>query len=317
MTYVDFICKIIRKYKAGKPIYSKSLSAIVQNQYGLTYDKSVSVCSAALKRIVVNQFIPNLRKYQRGIYYLTKSTPFGELVIDINKLIEDKYLTDDSGYESGLSLLHMMGLTTQIPRVRTIVSNKAPRGVCHDTRLNVGIRVPRVVIDHENIKYLQVLDVIDLLDNAPIDADAPYTLIATHINKCELRYDTMYKIAEAYYPKDVLEKITRIKDEGDLVMDIQTTPNNSTANNTEAGLPADKSYLECGLPAYLKASIEKMKAAWSRLDQGEKYSYWDCDYCELQSDINTAEVCGLISEDQAWYLRETYLRMEKRTDIDF
>ena len=38
---------------------------------------------------------------------------------------------------------------------------------------------------------------------------------------------------------------------------------------------------------------------------------WDCDYCSLQSDINNAEVNRIISPEQAWYLREKYLRMER------
>ncbi|MFR1773448.1 MAG: hypothetical protein ACLSW7_13950 [Acutalibacteraceae bacterium] len=54
-----------------------------------------------------------------------------------------------------------------------------------------------------------------------------------------------------------------------------------------------------------------MDAAWKKLDNGEKYLRWDCDYCNLQSDINIAETNGQISTEQAWYLREKYLRMER------
>ena len=78
-----------------------------------------------------------------------------------------------------------------------------------------------------------------------------------------------------------------------------------------SGLPKDKSYLECGLPAFLQESLEAMKKAWNILDNGEKYLRWDCDYCNLQSDINIAEVESLISTEQAWYLREKYLRIER------
>ena len=85
-----------------------------------------------------------------------------------------------------------------------------------------------------------------------------------------------------------------------------------TNYNTETGLPLDKSYLECNLPAYLQESIERMKKAWHLIDSGKTYLRWDCDFCELQSDINTAEMSHLINEEQAWYLRETYLRMEKK-----
>ena len=63
----------------------------------------------------------------------------------------------------------------------------------------------------------------------------------------------------------------------------------------DTGLPADTSYLECGLPDFLRESIAQM----------------DCDYCNLQADINNAEVNQVISSEQAWYLREKYLRMER------
>ena len=72
----------------------------------------------------------------------------------------------------------------------------------------------------------------------------------------------------------------------------------------DTGLPADKSYLECGLPDFLRESIAQMQAAWDRLDRGEKDLRWDCDYCNLQADINNAEVNQVISSEQAWYLRE-------------
>ncbi len=36
------------------------------------------------------------------------------------------------------------------------------------------------------------------------------------------------------------------------------------------GHPEDKSYLECGLPRFLKESIQKMQDSWDILDKGEK-----------------------------------------------
>ncbi len=80
---------------------------------------------------------------------------------------------------------------------------------------------------------------------------------------------------------------------------------------TENGRPVDNGYLECGLPVFLQESIQAMEKAWQRLDAGQEYLRWDCDYCNLQSDINSAEVNQLISTKQAWYLREKYLRMER------
>lgn len=77
------------------------------------------------------------------------------------------------------------------------------------------------------------------------------------------------------------------------------------------GIPKDNNYLECGLPEFLQESIYAMKEAWRKVDNGIEYLRWDCDYCNLQSDINSAEVNQLISTEQAWFLREKYLRMER------
>ncbi len=84
----------------------------------------------------------------------------------------------------------------------------------------------------------------------------------------------------------------------------------------KSGLPFDRGYLECGLPCFLQESIEQMKKAWKKLDAGEEYLQWDCDFCNLQSDINTTEVNGMISSEQAWYLREKYLRIEKHEFVE-
>ncbi len=77
------------------------------------------------------------------------------------------------------------------------------------------------------------------------------------------------------------------------------------------GHPQDKSYLECGLPPFLKESIQKMQDSWDILDKGEKDLHWDIWWCNLNADINSCEVEHIISSEQAWYLREKYLRMER------
>lgn len=78
---------------------------------------------------------------------------------------------------------------------------------------------------------------------------------------------------------------------------------------------SDKACLEYGLPEFLRQSIDTMQLSWARVDRGERDIHWDCYYCELQSDINSCEVNGIISEEQAWYLREKYLRMERPGEI--
>lgn len=84
-----------------------------------------------------------------------------------------------------------------------------------------------------------------------------------------------------------------------------------TKYNAETGLPEDKSYLECGLPPYLQISLDNMKKSWAIEDSGKRDYHWDLYWCELNADINSAEVDQIISAEQAQYLRSKYLRMEK------
>ena len=72
---------------------------------------------------------------------------------------------------------------------------------------------------------------------------------------------------------------------------------------------ATLNHLERGLPAYLQRSLDAMKESWKIEDGGGTDPHWDCFWCELNADINSAEVDHLISHDQAAYLRREYLRM--------
>lgn len=78
-----------------------------------------------------------------------------------------------------------------------------------------------------------------------------------------------------------------------------------------SGLPTDKSYLEKGLPDYLQSSLSNMKASWAIEDSGKRDIHWDIYWSELNADINSAEIEQNISSEQAWYLRERYLRIKR------
>ena len=79
----------------------------------------------------------------------------------------------------------------------------------------------------------------------------------------------------------------------------------------DTGLPKSEARYEKGLPDYLRKSIEAMNATWALLDAGKDDLHRDLNWCDLNADINSAETEQEISSEQAWYLREKYLRMER------
>ena len=91
----------------------------------------------------------------------------------------------------------------------------------------------------------------------------------------------------------------------------QNTNSTSATYNPATGLPEDKTYLECEPPEYLQISLDNMKKTWKILDSGTRTNTWDLYWCELNADINSAEVDELITHEQADYLRRVYLRMVK------
>mgnify|MGYP000991157300 FL=1 len=64
----------------------------------------------------------------------------------------------------------------------------------------------------------------------------------------------------------------------------------------------EKRYLEVNLPAYLQHDIDALKVGLV-----ERPLHLDCLLDEVQGSINSAEVDGLISSEQAAYLRAKYL----------
>lgn len=213
MAYMDFIENKIQSYDFSIPIYISVLAQSMAREFQLSVKDASAAASVAVKRLLTSKEITELRFYQKGIYYRAKMTPFGETGINKDALIADKYLAGDSGYETGLMLLHHMGLTTQIPAQRVFATNKAVSCIRADKALDIHICPPKVRINAENKHYLQVLDAIDMMGKAPVDADRPYRLIADHIQRAGLDYGELLSIAGKYYNKNTVLALARIAGE--------------------------------------------------------------------------------------------------------
>lgn len=64
-------------------------------------------------------------------------------------------------------------------------------------------------------------------------------------------------------------------------------------------------------PSYLQESIKQYKIGEEKAKAGKYFGY-DNDFCQLQSDINIAEVSGDITSEQAWALRHNVLGIINR-----
>lgn len=203
-TYTTFVCEQMKKVPTGTPIYTGRISKSMAIAYDLNEKDAAAAVAVAVKRIMDGGIIPELRYYQKGVYYRTSITPFGETGINKEQLIADKYLLPDIGYETGLTILHYMGLTSQMPRERVLVTNVAKECMRTDKKLGVVIRPPKTPVTAENKDYLQLLDTLELLKKAPVDVEHPYEIIAEHIQRKGLQYKTLLAIADQYYNRNTI-----------------------------------------------------------------------------------------------------------------
>ncbi len=207
MTYTEYIRNYLDQQRQGTPIYTDEIAEAVAADYGIDKKKAAAATAVAMKRIMDKGGLPDLRCYQKGIYYRTVVTPFGEMGISREKLIANKYLLPDNGYETGLSLLHYMGLTTQMPTEHLLATNTAKDCVRYDSKLGVSICPPKAPVNAGNKAYLQTLDALDLLDRAPVDAQNPYAILAEHIRVNGLRYETLLYYADKYYNRKTIIRL--------------------------------------------------------------------------------------------------------------
>lgn len=214
MTYIEYVCDAINNIDSRVPIYTKQIAETAAKYYGISIKEAAPAISVALKRIMDNGTIPELRFYQKGIYYKTVITPFGEAGIKKDKIIADKYILPNIGYETGLSVMHKMGLTTQMPNKRIIVTNVAKDCIRTDKKLDIMIKPPKTEVSAENKYYLQILDVLEMMDKAPIDEQEPYVIIANHIEKQNLRYDKLLALADIYYNQKTILQLAHIASAG-------------------------------------------------------------------------------------------------------
>ena len=158
-----------------------------------------------------------VKRFDNGIYFLPKKTIFKSgSQLAPEKVLECKYLRDNDercGYVSGLMFFNQMGLTTQVPMMYEVVSNKATNDY-RETSLaksRVIVRKPKVPVTEKNYKALQFLDMLK-------DVDVYSELTGKPLQDRLYRYmdDANLSISEmepyfAYYPDKLYKNLVETR----------------------------------------------------------------------------------------------------------
>ena len=158
-----------------------------------------------------------VKRFDNGIYFLPKKTIFKSgSQLAPEKVLECKYLRDKDercGYVSGLMFFNQMGLTTQVPMMYEVVSNKATNDY-RETSLaksRVIVRKPKVPVTEKNYKALQFLDM-------PKDVGVYSEVTGKPLQERLYRYmdDAHLSISEmepyfAYYPDKLYKNLVETR----------------------------------------------------------------------------------------------------------
>lgn len=149
---------LLENYKQNEPIFLAELQIEGMSRVNLRQQIKKLTDSGRLKR------------FDNGVYFLPKKTIFKSgSQLPPEKVLECKYLRDKDercGYVSGLLFFNQMGLTTQVPMLYEVVSNKATNEY-RETSLaksRVVVRKPKVPVTESNYKTLQFLDLLKDVD---------------------------------------------------------------------------------------------------------------------------------------------------------
>lgn len=110
-----------------------------------------------------------IKRFQKGIYYIPEKTLFGESSLNPADVIRRKYLSDEKnqyGVLTGMALLNKWGLTTQVPNVIEISTNNETN---RKRQVLIGeqpviLRRSRTPITNENVTLIEFLEALSSID---------------------------------------------------------------------------------------------------------------------------------------------------------
>lgn len=195
---------IENKYKPNEPIFLAELD--------IPDIKPVSV-RQQMKKLTEEG---RLKRFDAGIYYIPKKSMFSSgSTLSIDEVIRKKYLQDGvnrCGYVGGILFANQLGLTTQVPALYEVYTNKATTEY-RETKLanlRVILRKPYCEIDTKNAETLQFLDLIkEVVDISEVDGEELTKRLLGYMKKKNIGFESM-KPFLPYYPDRIYKNMYEV-----------------------------------------------------------------------------------------------------------
>ena len=210
MNYNKIVFDYINKCNFDEPLFLEEIKQYVINNYKTN---EINILKKNIN-VIINRMCKNniLKQFYKGIYYKPVNNVFGEMPLDKNKVIIKKYIKDENGnikgYITGAKLFNQLGLTTQVPNIINIVTNECKNNNEYkNEKLGVIIIKPKIKIDNDNYKYLQLFDIINNKEEINIEVDNEDEIIYSFIEENKLDFEKIIKYARVTNNKKILEKL--------------------------------------------------------------------------------------------------------------
>ena len=172
MNYNQMLIRYIDEYPVDEPILIEEIKDYFKDIIHDNFDNIFKSIYVYINRLVKEK---KIIQFIKGVYYKPMKGVFGDKLLDVNKVIDKKYIYDKNGkkgYFSGAYLFNKLGLTTQVPKELLIVTNECPNANLYNNKnLGVVIKKPKIKITDDNYKYLQLFDLLINKDDIKIEVD--------------------------------------------------------------------------------------------------------------------------------------------------
>ena len=205
MSQIDIVYEYLReRYADNEPIFLSDIC--------IPDMKDVSV-RQQLKKLTTDG---RLKRFDTGIYYFPKKSMFRSgSMLPVEEVIKKKYLMDGAGrcgYVGGMLFANQIGITTQVPMVYEVYTNKATTDY-RETRLanlRVILRKPYVTIDDQNANTLQFLDLLkEVVDISEVDGAELTDRLVDYMKKKKIGFESMRKYL-SYYPERIYKNMYEV-----------------------------------------------------------------------------------------------------------
>ena len=200
VTVYKCIDDFVDKAELRIPIYTNDIFEYVKKRIP---DLSKATFNMTLQRY--EKARKDFVRFQKGIYYKTKETPFGFAGIDKTALITRKYINDGGeiyGYETGPSYINKLGLTTQMSNMIYIATINTRYNV-EDKENKIFLIKPVIEINKDNYRYLQFLDIIDNKMNVKFETKDYKKILRKYIKTYNLTFEKLIGYAKYYNSNNV------------------------------------------------------------------------------------------------------------------